>query len=922
MAFNPFHRFRKHQKVFFAILTIICMITFVFQFGAGDVFTRGLAWFGAVGHKGDVVATLYGDKVYESDFEHVRRQRRLANEFINRLPPSGVFGSLVEGVQELDKKQQKASPDAPPPVSFGGQMVASSFLERLRQGFMQPLPREQRAAQAVGNLRMIRDELQNASVQKNPDQVRALQTLAAAVAYEAWDLERKPDEFYFGGSLKPDDLLDFLVWKHQARRLGIELSDADVIREINRAAGGRPVLAEDQPFDRNANVRLFVTPDRDRRATANVSAHELLEALRDEFQVQLAREALVGHGSGARAYVNEAEPVRMSPVAATPDEFLTYFRDHRTTLKAAFLPLNVGNFVDKVPGEPSEQDLQNRYEKYKDKVPDPRERTPGFKQPRRIRVQYANANTDSPFYQAATKKMAKALTVYSDPALSAALRVGAGFSPALAGPAGWLAVAGLPNYFDPLLKEYENYRREEEMNAGRGLGVGFDLSTRGEPKDQPLAYAGYAATVGQFLGTGLTGAAPPLTAAVTIPAVEELHRRATIHAFGSAVLAGGTASPLTALGLTFPFAHTALPRHAVGSRLVERFEKDLAVEMVRENLTTLKDELAKLRNKPAEAEKYVEKAVKEFGLQNFHGTSRLESEFEVADDPVLKPIKEAYEEFRKNPPFAMFGPQQFAPFVEALVAPPPGVYQMGWFPTIRFQGREDLVPFIMVQPGKDTWVYWRTQDERARVRPYEEVHNEVVMAWRFDKARLLARAEAERIRDAINEKYHSPADAIKYLREQKYGDEFELSNIARMVPRSTEFVPFRHDNPSDFRPYEVPADKIAFPPENFVEKLLNLQKPGDALVLADRPMKHYYVAVLEARSVPPLNEFYDLYKKSPQDDPVWMEMMKDRRREFELALTRQLRAEAVGPDKLDEQGNYVLPESVRGRGEASSESGE
>ena len=29
MAFNPFHAFRKHQKVVFAGLTIICMLTFV-----------------------------------------------------------------------------------------------------------------------------------------------------------------------------------------------------------------------------------------------------------------------------------------------------------------------------------------------------------------------------------------------------------------------------------------------------------------------------------------------------------------------------------------------------------------------------------------------------------------------------------------------------------------------------------------------------------------------------------------------------------------------------------------------------------------------------------------------------------------------------------------------------------------------------
>ena len=35
MAFNPFHSFRKHQKVIFAVMTIICMFVFVLQFGRG-----------------------------------------------------------------------------------------------------------------------------------------------------------------------------------------------------------------------------------------------------------------------------------------------------------------------------------------------------------------------------------------------------------------------------------------------------------------------------------------------------------------------------------------------------------------------------------------------------------------------------------------------------------------------------------------------------------------------------------------------------------------------------------------------------------------------------------------------------------------------------------------------------------------------
>src|SRR5947209_3006105 len=85
MAFSPFTWFRKHQKVFFAGLTIVCMITFVASFGAGDVIQTGLSWVGARGRAGPYVTTLNGNKVYERDLVKLARQRKLAHEFIRSV---------------------------------------------------------------------------------------------------------------------------------------------------------------------------------------------------------------------------------------------------------------------------------------------------------------------------------------------------------------------------------------------------------------------------------------------------------------------------------------------------------------------------------------------------------------------------------------------------------------------------------------------------------------------------------------------------------------------------------------------------------------------------------------------------------------------------------------------------------------------
>src|SRR5262249_45347880 len=79
---------------------------------------------------------------------------------------------------------------------------------------------------------------------KRTDQARAAKALAAALQFEAWKYDPKlpKDDLYFGGTTKTEDLLDFLVWQHQADKLGIALDEEAVIREANREAGGRDVL--------------------------------------------------------------------------------------------------------------------------------------------------------------------------------------------------------------------------------------------------------------------------------------------------------------------------------------------------------------------------------------------------------------------------------------------------------------------------------------------------------------------------------------------------------------------------------------------------------------------------------------------------------------------------------------------------------
>src|ERR1700736_1543622 len=85
MAFNPFHGFRKHQKVVFAALTIICMLTFVLASGVGtaggDFFSEMTRWFGGKSVRSEV-ATLYGSKISPQQIVTLRAQRNSANSYL------------------------------------------------------------------------------------------------------------------------------------------------------------------------------------------------------------------------------------------------------------------------------------------------------------------------------------------------------------------------------------------------------------------------------------------------------------------------------------------------------------------------------------------------------------------------------------------------------------------------------------------------------------------------------------------------------------------------------------------------------------------------------------------------------------------------------------------------------------------------
>jgi hypothetical protein len=924
MAFNPFRGFRKNQKTIMALVTVMCMIIFVFQFGAGDVFQRALNWFGSFGRKGNDVLALYGSTVTDRELDDVKRQRKLANQFMQSVTLSHMesVAKRVEGRGEADDKGPLSGPIG---------MVARRLSAHARQ--VQMALRMRQVPPPAGNidtdLAAIRDELNFPGAGKDRDRLRALESAANLAALFAW---MSTGEAIFGGGLNGQfsnqDALDFLIWKNQADRLGITLTDADIAREANLMAGVD--VFGDVAFDQVPDVQGFLSLERpDRKAGPIDTPATLLSALRDELRVQVAQESILGHGTGWRYWYNRTEPTRVSPSVATPYEFFDYFRDQRTTLKVALLAVPTTAFLDGVTGRPNEEELRNLYEKYKGEERKPEEPRPGFKEPRRVRLQYLRVDPESKFYKDESEKLAKAVSVYSDPRLSAAMRFMAGYSATRnAGFPDLPGLVALPSAVDPLGEAYQDYLRQWRTPL---FNLPFGLDWR-NPKPVAERELTWASVIGMTLTANQTGS--PLVAHAAIQMVGNLlafeaqMAATTAVALGSDMLAGG-GSPLAAITLPLPFWARAMPlwappgssEQAAWTHLLDKFRTELAPKLAFENLRTFETKLAEAQKNGEDMDSFLAKAVKDYDFQDLGAMPKPVSIYELDDDPSLKKFADVYHESQSKMDaqaraqafqLSMQNPGMFQQFYDILRGQYP--------PTLRqFVERSPegkYVPQTIPGPGDSatasTWVVWRSEDIAAENKSFDKARPEVAQAWRVDRARRLAEAEAERIKKHITDNKFSWEDAVKYFRDQKLGKEVELDNVARLVPLTGDLLSGRRVG--DMNEYVPPKDKLRYPPADLVDKLMTLKSPGDALVFADRPLDHYYVAVLESRSPPTFsaNSEFERALDSTTLSPIYRKMQEKIEHDRDQQLIKQMRVEAAGKDNIDDKGRIKLPPNLRG----------
>jgi hypothetical protein len=146
------------------------------------------------------------------------------------------------------------------------------------------------------------------------------------------------------------------------------------------------------------------------------------------------------------------------------------------------------------------------------------------------------------------------------------------------------------------------------------------------------------------------------------------------------------------------------------------------------------------------------------------------------------------------------------------------------------------------------------------------------------------------------------------LKENRTGDLFTLEDVARMIPPKE----VRPEARTNYLTYQVPTSLqqvLPYPPAELAKQLLELKRPGEAMVFVDVPARNFYVAVLEARDEPSLADFRKLYDRTPFRDPMFDQFQQERRAEYRKNVILQLRREAGA--KIDREGNYELPEFLK-----------
>jgi hypothetical protein len=879
MAFNPFEAFSIRSKLgrsVMAILGIVVMLTFVLSTGAvgtgNDFFDQIGKMFGGKG-SGEVLATAYGDDIREADMAEVRRQRLAAREYLANAVES-AYSSWAKSLEQ-DINSSRLSSETKRDIERFVKLRVDS--DRDRRQYINYLMNDiQRFGPEVTRLSQAATRARS---KPESEDKKAMDAVAAIIMH---DLGETPFILVELGE-SDRDTLDFMLLLKKADQLGINYSKDEVLALVSKDTLGRLGNA-------GASIERRM---RESGRFGDISPAWLIEAIGNEYRARAALSAIQGLSPTAAtirqrrdnsfiALILGVEPgtlplpgqlgtLSAMPGQLTPYEFFEFYKDRCSEHTFAMLEIPAENFMDKVTGEPTAKEREDLFKRYRGELPDPSKERPGFKEPRKLKIEFATLDANAPrITQAIPKLQAASLFLC---ATAGAMTLD---------PASALASTAHPGIAETLpIREAVSEKMQENLSAYKPIEQ-WDFTPRDTSiyRPQPIVSA-----------LGILAGNPDITTFAAATASVHQHVERFDHQTRVPFLLQAWLTPFSptmgnALGMP-AFAYALNPKlppeglylaqaikTAKTKQRRELFQADVRAledklaELMRDAGPSGKGDKAKIEKGREEAKKHLETWLKDRGL-TASGTKTPIDELSVSTNPDLKPLNDV----AKSEPdgtnslskmlFEMTDPRSFgmtgAPF--ARTQP----FRPQWFPA-------EPVGEIADKPNHLVWV---SEDTEARI--YNSLENadrltngemtrRVDRAWKLQKARALAKAEAERLAGQVREiakaAASNPTGVDRQLRDLALENKLRLINLPDMallkLERGATQARMEYQTP------KIEKDQVLYPTADFAEQLLELRKEpvGSVTVVADAPKSRYYVACEVARLEKTVEEFRDVFARS------------------------------------------------------------
>ena len=855
MAYNPFNIFRRNQKAIFAVVTVVIMFMFVLSSGMtgkADFFNWLPEWLNSKKSRGDALCTIEGTKVFPRDVEALRFQRVVANKFMQR--------AAFETVESMRKALLDLSAQASPDNEFIFKMVLQA---RNQSEFMQ-----------FANFA--------SRVKDNPKSKQADKDAANVIDAMA-NLMRSNGQITNIPLTNDRDMIEFMLWQQKAKQLGIQFSSDEAKALIQKEFMGN--------FKSDVNVRQALREEYKERYSDDL----LFQALASEFEVRSAYTAIVGLS------IRGDSTLTAPPIFTPPYELFDYYREKTSPTSYQLLRVPVESFLPLVKEVPSEADLQRLFSDRKDYEPDPAKEESGFRDPRKVKVEWISVTGDEPYY----KKLAAEWMLKAEQLAKSEVRGLIVPIPGM-GPAAWAAHFVAPGTIkEPLV--FEKYKRDVVDRHESRVRLGwtgpttfvmpFDVLETSTVKPQNLV----AAVGGAAGGTGIGN--PFLPASLLYSATVASEQRARIKACMPIVLGAipGPAMLQTMIGGEVAFRKNIpepLTLEAYKPELLKELAEGKARELAVNDLKKLKESIDALKETGKSRDSAAKDLVVEFlkvrGVKTGASTE-FQGEFAIGEDPGLAPLKaikdkgvdgmDPHSGMRGSTGNVQFGQKFFwniNPFSQAK-EPGSGTYKPEFYPERAAETATS--PFGKPEP---VFLAWRTAEQPAKGLSFTEAKPRVIEAWKRIKARELAKAEAERLANELRAK---PGESEVVIRgamadmqaqlqaknaDPKVQDKVKLFRVDNVAPFTISRDASGMNPGESLGAFRVTATaEIPYPTPEMSKVLLDERtKPvKTVLVQIDQPKDSYYVVALIGRRERIAEEFRSHVFGGLQRNPIGSQIM-------------------------------------------------